>query len=157
MSLRSERLAGRLRGLVSAALLRFVLVGTINTAVDVVIYTVLVQVGTALVPANLISTTCGLVVSFVLNRSFVFRAGGAAPLKERLRQVLLFVVTTGFGLWVLQPLLILLVTSLLVGTPIHGLALVLIPKLAATCVTLVWNYLLYSLLVFTRTRVDSSV
>lgn len=141
-----------LRRLAGRAFLRFVLVGTVNTGVDVVIYTVLVATGLPVVVANLISTTCGLIVSYVLNRTFVFRDGPHPHRRARIRQLVLFVVTTGFGLWVLQPLVILAGTAALRPLAVAGLVLILVPKLAATAVTLVWNYVLYSLVVFAGAR-----
>ena len=131
-------------------LVRFVLVGSINTVVDVAIYSLLAWAGLVLVVANLISTTCGLIVSYVLNRNYVFESDGGQHLLARLRQIALFFVTTGFGLWVLQPLVILGVTRLLAPASLPHLVVILVPKLLATVVTLIWNYSLYSLLVFAR-------
>jgi putative flippase GtrA len=119
--------------LLSAQQLRFGLVGIGNTLVDLVGYTVI---------ANLISTTMGMALSFTLNRSFTFRAAGGGAV----RQIVLFVLVTGIGLWVIQPLVIMLTRDLFAGLP-ETLAIAA-PKLAGICVALVWNYVLYSRLVF---------
>lgn len=131
-----------MRKLLSAQQLRFGLVGIGNTLVDLVGYTVLFALGTPLAIANLVSTTMGMALSFTLNRSFTFRAsgGGAA------RQIVLFVLVTGVGLWVIQPLVILLTRDWFAGLP-QALAIAA-PKFAGICVALVWNYVLYSKLVF---------
>lgn len=122
--------------------LRFGLVGIVNTLVDLVLYTGLSLLGVATVPANLVSTTAGTACSFVLNRGFTFRAT-AGSLR---RQVLLFVVVNVIGLWVLHPLVIGAVESVL--PPASALVEAVVPKTAAIAVGLVWNFLLYSRLVF---------
>lgn len=156
MSLPEYAIRARLASLTTHRLARFIAVGTVNTAVDLAIYTGLVLLGVGVVPANLVSTTCGLVVSFLLNRSFVFRATRSARWTSKLRQLGLFLLTTGFGLWVLQPLVIVAVSALLApASPVTAVAIV-VPKLAATCVTLVWNYALYSLVVFARSTEPAS-
>ena len=139
------------------ALGRFVLIGTVNTVVDVAVYSLLVLAGLPVVSANLVSTSCGLVVSYLLNSRFVFRTGPHATRRAALRRIALFVLTTGLGLWVLQPLVIVACTGVLRSSGLRGLALVLLPKLAATCVTLVWNYVLYSLVVFAGGRAGAIV
>ncbi|GAA3664472.1 GtrA family protein [Lentzea roselyniae] len=131
-----------MKKLLSAQQLRFGLVGVGNTLVDLVGYTVLFALGTPLVIANLISTTMGMALSFTLNRSFTFRAAGGGVA----RQVVLFVLVTGIGLWVIQPLVILLTRDAFAGLP-ETLAIA-VPKFAGICVALVWNYVLYSKLVF---------
>jgi putative flippase GtrA len=139
-------------------LVRFGLVGLANTAIDVGIYLGLRSTGMPLVPANAISTTAGLLFSFVANRSFTFgdRAGSG-----RARVAALFLVTTGLGLWVLQPLVIagvehLLATwhtaAALVPSALHSL----VPKLAGIAVSIAWNYVAYDRLVFAgTTRTDA--
>ncbi|GAB2853016.1 GtrA family protein [Lentzea nigeriaca] len=131
-----------MKKLLSAQQLRFGLVGVGNTLVDLVGYTVLFALGTPLVIANLISTTMGMALSFTLNRSFTFRASGGGMV----RQVLLFVLVTGIGLWAIQPLVIVLTRDLFAGLP-ETLAIAA-PKFVGICVALVWNYVLYSRLVF---------
>ncbi|MCG8921126.1 GtrA family protein [Lentzea sp. CC55] len=131
-----------MKKLLNAQQLRFGLVGIGNTLVDLVGYTVLFALGTPLVIANLISTTTGMALSFTLNRSFTFRAAGGGTV----RQVVLFVLVTGVGLWVIQPLMIMATRGAFSGLP-ETLAIAA-PKLAGICVALVWNYVLYSRLVF---------
>jgi putative flippase GtrA len=124
--------------LISPTQLRFGLVGIGNTAVDLLGYAALVSLGLPIFVANFISTTAGLILSFTLNRSFTFKSR-TGNIK---RQVTLFVLVTGFGLWVMQPVIILLVTHAIPGVNI------LVPKAAGILVGLVWNYVLYNKVVF---------
>lgn len=125
---------------------RFGVVGVVNTAIDFGILFVLHAAGLPSVVANFISTTTAFSFSFVANRSYTFRAARSGNAIHR--QIILFLVVTLFGLWVIQPIIIYcseLVLASHVAAP--GLSL-LIAKLAATAVTLVWNYILYEKVVF---------
>lgn len=119
---------------------RFGLVGVINTAVDVGAFAALVFLGVHSLVAIFISTTLGLLCSFLLNRSFVFGAKHTSA-----RTIASFLLVTCSGLWILQPLII------------EGLALMLdtrtalaltIFKLLATAVTMIWNFIWYRAKVF---------
>ncbi|RKT52999.1 GtrA family protein [Saccharothrix australiensis] len=125
-----------------ATKVRFGLVGVANTLVDVVSYTLLSLAGLPMFVANLLSTTAGMACSFTLNRSFTFRARTG----DVRTQVVLFVLVTAFGLWVVQPILISLTSGAFAGT--HELVALVGPKLAALVFNLVWNYTLYNRLVF---------
>ena len=122
--------------------LRFLLVGVLNTLIDFGILFGLTALGLALVPANMISTAVALTFSFVANRSFTFGSSG-----NPLPQAIKFLAVTLFGLWVLQPLVLLAGTALL-DDPIGPHASLLVSKVAATIVSMVWNYLLYDRFVF---------
>ena len=129
---------------VTGTRLRFGAVGFVNTLLDLLCYTSLVLAGTPVILANLISTSMGMALSFVLNRSFTFRARSGA-----LRtQVPLFVLCAVSGLWVLQPLTITL-TDELFDDP-TTLTATTGPKLIALAFGLAWNYVLYSKVVFRR-------
>ena len=82
--------------------IRFILVGGLNTLVDFLIYTTLRLLGVNLVVANFISTSCGMAVSYTLNRNFTFKSTSSKKRKE----IVLFISVTAFGLWILQPLVI---------------------------------------------------
>lgn len=130
--------------------LRFVLVGVLNTLIDFAILFGLTALGMSLVPANMISTAAALVFSFVVNRSFTFgSAGNPVP------QAVKFLLVTLFGLWVLQPLVLLAGTALL-DDLLGQHASLLVSKVAATIVSMVWNYLLYDRFVFRGGRVEES-
>lgn len=128
--------------------LRFVLVGVLNTAIDIALFLLLTAVGVAVLPANMISTGVALAVSFLVNRSYTFRSDGAIA-----GQAVRFLIVTLVGLWVLQPVAI----WLLLGwfeTWMPETAALLAAKLAATVLSLTWNYLLYGAVVFRPARRD---
>ena len=120
--------------------IRFVLVGGTNTVIDFGILFGLTFLGVDKIIANYISTSIALVFSFFANKSFTFKNTS----KNAKRQFILFLVVTLIGLWVLQPLIIWGYTSLLDDSPLS----LFIAKLIATIVTLIWNYLFYSRVVF---------
>ena len=114
--------------------IRFLLVGGTNTAIDFGLLFTLNTLGLPRVPSNTISTGVAFIFSFFANRNFTFSANSGNIKK----QMTLFIIVTLFGLWVIQPIIISLISNLLVG------------KIIATAVTLVWNYLFYSRLVFKK-------
>jgi putative flippase GtrA len=122
--------------------LRFGLFGVCNTAVDLLGYAALVSLGLPFLVASFISTTAGLLLSFTLNRNFTFRSRNG----DVRSQALWFLAVTGFGLWFMQPVVIMLVNSAFPGIN------VLIPKVAGIAIGLVWNYLLYNKVVFRPER-----
>lgn len=136
---------------------RFGMVGVANTGIDLAVYFLLQLGGTPVLLANLVSTSAGLSFSFAANRLFTFSArpkGGAR------RQIVLFVACTGVGLWIVQPLVILAVGQLLSGAAALGDTRILVAKLAAIAVAMVWNWMLYNRVVFRaaghRPRPDSA-
>ena len=125
------------------------MVGIVNTIVD---FSVLLTLTTILhlptVWANIISTTCALIVSYVLNKRAVF--GNTDT--HNYRQIALFVIVTLSGLWLIQSVIIVYVAdwlNIVMGNTYATLALV-IAKLVATCASLVWNYIWYSKVVFRK-------
>ncbi|GMA30619.1 GtrA family protein [Litorihabitans aurantiacus] len=125
--------------------IRFLTVGVANTAIDMGLLWVLTMQGVGLIPANLASTTAGLIFSFLVNRRFTFRYQGSKP---AWRQITEFLAITLVGLWVIQPPIILLVSGVAEGWGIEGQLALMAGKVAATGVTLVWNFLLYRFVVF---------
>ena len=100
--------------------------------------------------ANFVSSSAGMLFSFVVNGLFTFRAGRLTP-----RHALLFVATTGTVMWVAQPLLIhgwLWVLEQLpevaVGSLAAGDARVWAAKLAAIVCSLALNFLAYRFVVW---------
>ncbi len=121
-------------------LLRFLLVGAVNTGVDFALLFGLTAIGMPILLANILSTSTALGVSFLLNRGYTFRSDG-----HRGRQVILFLAVTLFALWVLQPIVILLVVHLV---DLDAAVALLLGKVLATIASLSWNYVLYSRVVF---------
>lgn len=126
-----------------ATKLRFVLIGTINTAIDFGILFILTWlISTPKELANIISTT--IAFSFVANRSFTFRSRTG----NIRRQLLLFTLVTLFGLWVIQTIIIALLAPIFISFNLSQPVALFISKLIATVASLIWNYLLYTNVVF---------
>lgn len=125
---------------------RYLLIGTINTAIDFGILFMLTWfISTPKELANIISTTIAFAFSFVANRSFTFRSRTG----NVRRQLLLFTLVTLFGLWVIQTIIIsLLAPVVFISLNFSQSVALLISKLIATVASLIWNYLLYTNVVF---------
>lgn len=124
--------------------LRFILVGIANTAIDFIVLLSLTAGGLPLVLSNILSTSVALTFSFFANRTFTFGSTG----KKRSQAVRFFLVTL-VGLWVLQPIVLVLAVPALEGM-LSREASIVVAKLIATVVSMVWNYLLYDSLVFRK-------
>lgn len=122
---------------------RFALVGGFNTALDFGLLFLFVNLGVDKIIANYLSTSVSFIFSFFANKTFTFRASGDAR-----REFFTFVIVTLFGLWVLQPLVIAGVTALASPLEISDSATLIVAKLIATLVSLTWNYIMYSRVVF---------
>ena len=127
-------------------LILFGLIGVINTALDFGLLFILKSVGLMATTANIFSTSIAFVFSFFANKKYTFRSSGT----NIVREMILFVAVTLFGLWVLQTGVIWLVLphlSKLLRSSEMGL---LVTKLIATAVSMTWNYILYDKLVFKK-------
>lgn len=148
-----RRAAGTARGglasLLAREVVRFALVGVVNTALDLGIFFVLQLGGTPVLLANLLSTSAGLAFSFVANRGFTFSGRSSSHAR---RQLVLFVVCTGVGLWAVQPLVILGMDRVLLPYAALGVWRILIAKCIAIGFGMVWNWTLYNRVVFRRAR-----
>lgn len=129
--------------------IRFGLVGGVNTAVDFGILSILtIMFGAPVFIANVVSTSFALSVSYLLNKKTVFGDQAA----NNSQQILLFLVVTLSGLWLLQTAVIFTVGWVFEKmTGMYDPVLfLLIGKLFATVASLVWNYLWYSKVVFKK-------
>lgn len=124
--------------------LRFGTVGAANTAIDFGLLFILRSLGLPVVPANIISTTAAFCFSFFANKKYTFKSKGG----NVKRQIMLFIVVTLFGLWVLQTTIMQLVLLPLNSLAIPSETALLIAKVIATLVSLIWNYVMYSRVVF---------
>lgn len=125
---------------------RFIVVGVINTALDFGILLILTHLGLDKIIANIISSTTAFVFSFFANKKYTFKTTDTNVARE----MVLFVIVTLFGLWVLQTAVIWATMPLTVAI-LHNTSLALLAsKLLATVVSMTWNYLLYSKLVFVK-------
>lgn len=131
----------------SAEKLRFGIVGAANTAIDFGILFGLRALGLPVVTANIISTGTAFCFSFLANKKYTFRTTDT----DIKREIIYFVAVTLFGLWVLQTIIIQLMLVIVATLALDASMKLLAAKLVATTVSLVWNYVLYSRVVF-RTR-----
>ena len=126
-----------------------------NTLVDVVLYTILRKLQVPPVLANILSTSVALLLSLLLNYRYTFRDKQLGVTK-----VVGYIVVTLTGLWVLQPLIINSITDLNEQTRVIenmfdglgsvDLVIIIIPKILSIGVTLVWNYIWYSRVIFKK-------
>lgn len=123
--------------------IRFGLVGVVNTGLDFGILFLLHSLGLTSVVANYISTSIAFVFSFSANRKFTFRSSGNIK-----RELTLFLFFTLIGLWVIQPIVLLITEPMLRSMHLEDWISLLGAKFIATCVSLIWNYLWYSRVVF---------
>lgn len=127
------------------SLVGYVLVGSLNTALDFVIYTVLSSVaGLEPVLANVLSTAVVASISFVLNYRVVFKSS-----RSPWHALGLFLGVTLFSAWVVQSAVVWGVVHGLGGVlggvlgGSDGLALKSVAKIAAMGVGFVFNYFGY--------------
>lgn len=141
---------------------KFGLVGILNTIIDFGIFNVLTskKVGWKKIPANLVSTTTAMIVSFILNRGFVFHASAGNIYVQSAE----FFAVTAFGLYVLQNIVIWFLLDIwewpvelawkivqlvkLDKHMSHEFVRKNAAKIAATALSLTWNYLMFSFIVF---------
>lgn len=126
--------------------LRFILVGGANTAIDFGVLFSLTSFGLPVLIANFFSTTCAFIFSFFVNRSYTFKSTGG----DTKKQLGLFLAITLTGIWLLQPVVILVCQAILIPLNLAPHLSVLISKFIATLFSLTWNYLWYSRVVFKK-------
>ncbi len=129
--------------------LRFAIVGGVNTALDFsILFTLTMFIGIPKELANFISTSVSFLFSFFANKKYTFKSTS----KNLKRQFLLFTIVTLFGLWVIQTIIIAAITPVFTNLGINKPAALLISKLIATAASLIWNYTLYSRVVFKKPK-----
>lgn len=129
-----------------AAKLRFALVGSVNTAIDLgILFGLTAYSGVPKEFANIISTTTAFIFSFFANKTFTFKSS----IRGVRRQFILFSIVTLFGLWVIQTAIIHFLTPVISEIGNTDIALPT-SKLIATIASLVWNYTLYAKVVFKK-------
>ena len=126
--------------------LRFSIIGGINTALDFGLLFVFSSLfGIPRGFANIFSTSFSFIFSFFANKRYTFKFSS----KENVvREMVLFTVVTLFGLWVIQGLIIHFLTPVIINLGTTEELALLASKLIATVASLIWNYLLYSRVVF---------
>ncbi len=132
----------RIKNLVSKSFSKFLIIGSFNTLVDIILYSILTDlVGLNIIYSNIISTSLTLIMSFYLNHYFVFNSE-----KKKLSTAWKFVIITLFNVWGIQSLIIyisnheLLKATLLIN---HRWTINLLAKLCGVTVSFMLNYLGY--------------
>ena len=132
--------------------LRFTIVGSINTVIDFsILFTLTTLFNIPKELANFISTFVAFLFSFFANKKYTFKSTS----KNLKRQFLLFTAVTLFGLWVIQTIIITAITPVFTNLGVNKPAALLISKLIATAASLIWNYTLYSRVVFKKSKNSS--
>lgn len=139
-----------LRALLQSEKVRFGIVGGINTVTDFSVLFILAKIfGVPVFAANIVSTSAGIAVSYLLNKKAVFGGRG----RTTKRQIILFVTVTLTGLWIIQTIIIEGISQLcnaVLHVDEHGVLVLFFAKAVATLVTLIWNYMWYSRVVFKK-------
>jgi putative flippase GtrA len=127
----------RLNRLMNSAFLKFAVVGLITTGLDFVVFGFLTgSAGMRAAAANVASYSCGIIVSFTLNRVWTFgQIQHDSPLKH---QMLRFGLTH--------------VAGLILSTSLVAFLALLLPALVAKAISVplvfIWNYMLAKFWVF---------
>ena len=132
-----KRVAGNHKSLV-----KFIGVGSLNTILDFIIFSIFANLLGVYPPlASIISTGLTLILSFFLNHHFVFRSN-----KKRHAVAVQFIFITLFNVWVIQSAIIALIVHSLSSTSIfsgHIWTLNLVAKLCGVAVSFVLNFIGY--------------
>lgn len=134
--------------------IRFILVGGTNTIIDISILFLLVNFSPIpIIFCNIISTSIALIFSFFANKTFTFKdKDGITKTKTTI-----FLIITLTGLWIIQPIIIAIIKSIFGQIIMDNNLILLIGKIFATCVTLVWNYVLYRKFVFKNPNISQEL
>ncbi|ANE45715.1 hypothetical protein SY83_04710 [Paenibacillus swuensis] len=110
-------------------LLKFGLVGVLNTAVDFLVFAGLSAAGVGVLPAQWISYGSGVANSYIWNRKWTFREQVSGSVSEFVKFILLNLMT-------------LVIVSLLLWGMIHGMGFSLyLAKILATLLSVIINYI----------------
>lgn len=125
---------------------RFGLVGAINTTIDFSVYFFMLHViGLGMIPANIISTGCAMLVSFFLNKKAVFPGNT----HKATQQIVIFFGVTLTGIWLVQ-------TGIMYGlyevlkpmVDMPDAVLQTVVKVIGITIGMIWNYTWYNNVVF---------
>lgn len=128
--------------------IKFATIGAFNTALDFAILFSLKALGANVAFSNIVSTGVTFILSFILNKKITFNSTNKTK-QENIKEFLSFTIITLFGLWVIQTLVIYIITSILSNILISNITL-FIAKIIATIFSLIWNFVLYKKVVFKK-------
>lgn len=136
-SIPKDVLSSRLIAFADLKVIRFGLVGVINTLLDLVLFSVLVQGGgLGVAPANVLSYGTGILSSFFLNRNWTFKDRSRG--KAFLRSLVIFIGVNLLGL-AFSTLLVLLFSTMIDE---------ILAKILSVPLVFCWNFLTSRYLVF---------
>lgn len=119
-------------------LFSFACIGVVNTAIDAaVFYSLAVTIELHVVPSNIISFSCAVIFSYIMNSRFTFNEE-QKPTDYSANQLIRFVVVTICGM-------------IIATIAVWGLSQMMglmTAKLISIGITFFWNYLGYKVLVF---------
>lgn len=127
-------------------------IGVFNTLFDFALYVAIQSWTGSILIANLAATSAALIGSYLLNSKLTFKAK-----RWTVGSFVLFVVVTLFGLWILQTAAIYLLTPFVatfpealwkLAGPLDHAAKILAPKVLASVITIVWNFVWYNKVIF---------
>lgn len=122
--------------------LRFLLIGSINTALDLSLFMLFANIfGVYAVFASILSTGITLIFSFFMNHHFVFKSQ-----KRRRNTLIAFITVTLFNVWIIQSSVIYVVLHSIEATGMlkdHLWTLNLVAKLCGVAVSTILNYFSY--------------
>ncbi len=130
----------------------FGIIGVFNTLFDLVLYVIFNNLTGSIIIANIIATTAAIIGSYILNSRYTFKFKKWTP-----KSFVLFVVVTIFGLWVMQTGIIYALTPIInhllknTWPPANSFGHIVktvLPKLIATGVTFIWNFMWYNKVIF---------
>ena len=127
---------------------RFSLVSALSTGLDFGILLLLTSLGMGTIAANYISSSIAFVLSFFAHKKISFKTND----RHIKREVPLFIIVTLTGIWGIQPVIIWAVQPYTTDLPVYGFIGVIIAKAIASMTTYIWNYLLYTRLVFRKKK-----
>lgn len=127
----------------------FSVIGGINTALDFIILFVLTSFGIKIFIANIFSTGITFIISFLMNKKITFKSVSNNK-KELIREMVLFILVTLFGLWVIQNIAISTAMPIFENLLKNKRISLLLSKLIATIFSLIWNFILYKKVVFKK-------
>ena len=126
--------------------IRFALVGGINTLIDFgLLFAFSSLWGIPRGFSNILSTSVAFIFSFFANKRYTFKS---TEKDNIVREMILFTVVTLFGLWIIQSLIIHSLTPFIASFGLSDELSLFVAKLVATAASLIWNYILYSKVVF---------
>ena len=116
-------------------ILKFLMSGSLAASTEYVTFLALHAIGLMLVLANALSFSCGLIISFLLNKHWVFSRKGNGP-----KQFVMYATLAGINLIIGSGLIVLLV---------HGLQLpAFLAKLCVMGLIATWNYVIFKKVIF---------